>query len=86
MGSMSASRMPVVRLRTPQEMSKPTPPAETTPPRSGSNAATPPMGKPYPQWASGMTWLAPTIPGSMATLHACSATLSSISRIRAASA
>ena len=34
------------QVRTPQEMSKPTPPAETMPPWSGSNAATPPIGKP----------------------------------------
>jgi adenylate kinase family enzyme len=31
---------------TPQLMSKPTPPGLTTPPSSGSNAATPPIGKP----------------------------------------
>ena len=29
-------------------------PAETTPPASGSNAATPPIGNPYPQCASGI--------------------------------
>src|SRR5271168_4151477 len=34
------------QVRTPQEMSNPTPPAETTPPPSGSKAATPPIGKP----------------------------------------
>ena len=32
--------------RTPQLMSYPTPPGETTPPADGSVAATPPMGKP----------------------------------------
>ena len=35
-----------VSIRAPQEMSKPTPPGETTPPRSTSVAATPPIGKP----------------------------------------
>lgn len=30
----------------PQEISKPTPPADSTPPSSGSNAATPPIGNP----------------------------------------
>ncbi len=47
-----------VRIGVPsirQFISYPTPPGETTPPLSGSNAATPPMGKPYPSWASGMT-------------------------------
>jgi hypothetical protein len=33
-------------VRTPQEISKPTPPAEITPSRSASKAATPPIGKP----------------------------------------
>ena len=37
---------PVSIVRTPHEMSNPTPPADTTPPSSGSNAATPPIGKP----------------------------------------
>ena len=32
--------------RTPQQMSKPTPPGDTTPPAATSVAATPPMGKP----------------------------------------
>jgi hypothetical protein len=45
-GSMSGARRLVRRQRMPQEMSKPTPPAEMMPPRSGSNAATPPIGKP----------------------------------------
>jgi hypothetical protein len=45
-GITSARASPVWRQRTPQEMSKPTPPAETTPPSAGSNAATPPIGKP----------------------------------------
>lgn len=43
-----------VRYRTQQFMSKPTPPGLITPPFSGSKAATPPMGKPYPQCMSGM--------------------------------
>ena len=38
----------------PAQQAEPTPPAEMTPPSFGSNAATPPIGKPYPQWASGM--------------------------------
>ena len=45
-GRMSATLSPVSIVRTPQEMSKPTPPADTTPPWSGSKAATPPIGKP----------------------------------------
>jgi hypothetical protein len=57
---------------TPHEMSNPTPPAETTPPFSASNAATPPMGKPYPQCASGMAYEAFTMPGKVATWVACS--------------
>ena len=36
---------PVMTRRTPQLMSKPTPPGDTTP-SSARNAATPPMGKP----------------------------------------
>ena len=45
-GQNVGNRRPVSIVRTPQEMSNPTPPAETTPPSSGSNAATPPIGKP----------------------------------------
>jgi hypothetical protein len=45
-GITSARVSPVCRQRTPQEMSKPTPPADTTPPSSASKAATPPIGKP----------------------------------------
>ena len=57
--------------RTPQLMSYPTPPGETTP--SGSSvAATPPTGKPYPWWMSGIASAASTIPGSMATFCSCS--------------
>jgi hypothetical protein len=44
--SISGMVSPVCRVRTPQETSKPTPPADITPPSSGSNAATPPIGKP----------------------------------------
>ena len=43
---MSSAVTPVSKVRTPQETSKPTPPAEITPPSSGSKAATPPIGKP----------------------------------------
>ena len=53
-GSMSPSRKPLCRLRTPHETWKSTPPAEITPPASASNAATPPIGKPWPQCASGI--------------------------------
>ncbi len=44
--SIAARLSPLGMQRTPQEMSKPTPPAETIPPWSGSKAATPPIGKP----------------------------------------
>ena len=54
LGSTSAQVRGVRRSRTPQLMSNPTPPGEITPSWSGSVAATPPMGKPYPQWTSGM--------------------------------
>ena len=63
--------------RTPHEMSNPTPPGDTTPPSSGSVAATPPMGNPYPQWMSGMAYEASTMPGSVATLATCSTARSS---------
>lgn len=47
---------------TPQLMSKPTPPGETTPlPASRSTAHTLPMAKPYPEWRSGMPTDAPGI-------------------------
>ena len=45
-GSTAARWSPGGRARTPHEMSKPTPPAEITPPSSASKAATPPIGKP----------------------------------------
>ena len=46
-GQNVGGRRPVRVVRTPHEMSKPTPPAEeTTPPQFGSKAATPPIGKP----------------------------------------
>ena len=61
--------------RTPQLMSKPMPPGEMEPVDS-STAATPPMGKPYPQWMSGMAMELPTIPGRHATLAACWGALS----------
>ena len=57
-----------LRRRTPQLMSYPTPPGDTTPPSSGSKAATPPMANPYPQWMSGIPMERPTMPGSWATL------------------
>ena len=66
----SSRRRSVITSRTPQLMSKPTPPGEMTP-FSASIAATPPMGKPYPQWMSGMAMLAFTMPGRVATLATC---------------
>ncbi len=59
-----------------QLMSKPIPPGEITP-SSASMAATPPIGKPYPQWMSGIAKDGPTMPGRVATLAACSGALSS---------
>ena len=44
--STSGAASPVVSVRTPHEISKPTPPAETTPPCSAAKAATPPIGNP----------------------------------------
>ena len=65
----------VLMRRTPQFMSKPMPPGEMDP-ESASTAATPPMGKPYPQWMSGIAMELPTIPGRQATLAACWGALS----------
>ncbi|OQC62312.1 MAG: hypothetical protein BWX50_01645 [Euryarchaeota archaeon ADurb.Bin009] len=62
----SASVRGVVIRRTPQLMSNPTPPGDMTP-SVMSNAATPPMGNPYPQWMSGMASECFTIPGRVAT-------------------
>ena len=45
-GANSSADSGEASRRTPQEMSKPTPPGDTTPPRSTSVAATPPMGNP----------------------------------------
>ena len=61
----------------PQLMSKPIPPGEITPAFS-SKAATPPMGKPYPQWPSGMQQACRTMPGRVATLVSWSKTPSSM--------
>src|SRR3990167_4723142 len=83
---ISSAARSVRRQRMPQAISNHTPPAEMIPPRSGSNAATPPMGNPYPQCASGMVMAAPTSPGSRATLPICSSTFSSIAASRPASA
>ena len=63
--------------RWPGQPHPPTPsprgrPGETTPPRSMSVAATPPIGKPYPQCTSGIAYDATTMPGSSATLTTCS--------------
>ena len=69
----SASRTFVPLQR--QFMSYPTPPGDTTP-SSMSNAATPPMGKPYPSWPSGITSEAFSMPGRVATLAACERVLS----------
>ena len=59
-------------------MSNPIPPGDITP-FSRSNAATPPIGKPYPQCASAMAYAYFTIPGSIATFVTCSKTPLSIS-------
>ena len=59
---MSGSVKLVAISRQPQLMSYPTPPGDTTP-VSRSKAATPPMGKPYPQWTSGMASEKLTMPG-----------------------
>ncbi len=64
--AMSASVRGVVISLTPQLMSKPTPPGDMTP-SVMSNAATPPIGNPYPQWISGMASECFTIPGRVAT-------------------
>ena len=66
----SASVRGVVINRTPQLMSNPTPPGDMTP-SVMSNAATPPMGNPYPQWISGMASEFFTIPGRVATFASC---------------
>ena len=63
--------------RIPQLMSKPIPPGEMTP-VSARNAATPPIGKPYPQCPSGMQRAARTMPGRQATFVTCSKTPASI--------
>ena len=60
----------VVRSLTPQLISKPTPPGEMTP-SSRENAATPPMGNPYPQWISGMARAFFMMPGIVATFASC---------------
>ena len=56
-------------------MSKPTPPGDITPVScfelSVPKAATPPIGKPYPQCMSGIARLESTIPGSVATSATC---------------
>ncbi len=54
-GLTSERRRFVRTSRIPQLMSKPIPPGEMTP-FSGSKAATPPIGKPYPQCASAMAY------------------------------
>lgn len=69
--SSSRSSPSPTKSLTPHEISKPTPPGETTPSLSTSVAATPPIGKPYPQCTSGIAYEARTIPGSVATLTTC---------------
>ena len=71
-GSTSLSVRLVRMSRTPQLMSKPTPPGDTT--ASGSlmsKAATFPIANPYPECTSGSAIDLPTIPGSDATLAIC---------------
>ncbi|OPZ23184.1 MAG: hypothetical protein BWZ02_03304 [Lentisphaerae bacterium ADurb.BinA184] len=58
-------------------MSKPIPPGEITP-LSGSMAAMPPIGKPYPQCPSAMHTAALSMPGRAATWVICSKTPASI--------
>jgi serine acetyltransferase len=67
----SRSRLAASR-RTPQEISNPTPPGDTTPPAAGSVAATPPIGNPYPRCRSGIAYDAVTMPGRAATWATCS--------------
>lgn len=55
--------LPDRNKRTPQLMSKPTPPGDTMAAGSSmSNAATFPTANPYPLWMSGMPMEDPTIP------------------------
>ena len=75
-GATSSSVVRETSSRTPHEMSNPTPPGDTTPSRSMSVAATPPMGKPYPQCTSGIAYEASTIPGRVATFATCSSACS----------
>ena len=63
----SSARTSEASKRTPQLMSYPTPPGEMMP-SCARNAATPPTGKPYPSWASGMAWAVPAMPGRVETL------------------
>src|SRR5438034_69693 len=68
---MSAASSGVFRRRTPQLMSNPIAPGLITP-RSASVATTPPTGRPYPWWMSGIASAALTIPGRVAPLAICS--------------
>ena len=71
-GCTSASVKFVLTNRTPQLISKPTPPGETTAFGSfTSNAATFPMANPYPECTSGNAIDRPTIPGNDATFAIC---------------
>eukprot|EP01139_Manchomonas_bermudensis_P012299 Amastigsp_a346298_17.p3 type:complete len:157 gc:universal Amastigsp_a346298_17:484-954(+) len=71
-GRTSSIRRFVRKSRTPQLMSKPTPPGDTTASGSSiSKAATPPIGNPYPECTSGIAMAHPTMPGSCETLAIC---------------
>src|SRR5205809_1033535 len=68
---LAAASSGVFRRRTPQLMSNPIAPGLITP-RSASVATTPPTGRPYPWWMSGIASAALTIPGRVAPLAICS--------------
>ena len=79
--SISLISISIEHRRTPQLISKPTPPGEmATPisPASISVATTPPIGNPYPKCQSAMAHASPTIPGIPAVLHNCSGLRSSV--------
>src|SRR3989442_1810554 len=72
---MSAASSELFTRRTPQLMSNPIAPGLITP-RSASVATTPPTGRPYPWWMSGIASAALTIPGRVAPLASCSSAAS----------
>ncbi len=79
--SISLSSISIEHRRTPQLISKPTPPGDIAPPNSPAStsvATTPPIGNPYPKCQSAMAHASPTIPGIAAVLHNCSGLRSSV--------